>query len=133
MIKQILFIEDETHIAELYAMMLRKQDYGIDIVNDGGKGFEAAKTGKYDLLLLDIMLPTMSGIDILHSLHDPAKNPGTKVPPVVILTNMGEDDATVADIMKYAQGYLLKVNITPKQLVDYIDQLDKMLALNGPA
>ncbi len=125
MIKHILFVEDETHIAELYAMLLRKRDYEVDVVTDGAKGLEAAKTGKYDLVLLDLMLPTMSGIDILHALNDPANTPGFTPPPVVILTNLGEDSATVNDIMKYAAGYLLKVNVTPKQLVDYLAQLEK--------
>lgn len=122
MIKRILFVEDETRIAELYAMLLRKRGYQVDIVADGGQGYEAAKSGNYDLILLDLMLPTMSGMDILHGLHQPGIDQAS-VPPVVVLTNLGEDDLTAKDIRRYAQGYLLKVDVTPKQLVEYVNQM----------
>jgi DNA-binding response OmpR family regulator len=124
MIKRILFVEDETHIAELYAMLLRKKGYEVATVADGAEGFKEAQTGNYDLVLLDLMLPNMSGIDILHDLNDPSKSHGTP-PPIVILTNLGEDSETVHDILKYAQGYLLKVDVTPKQLSEYIERMQE--------
>jgi DNA-binding response OmpR family regulator len=122
MIKRILFVEDETHIAELYAMVLRKDGYEVDVETDGAAGYETARKGNYDLILLDLMLPTMPGIEILHDLRDPIKNPGF-ASMVVVLTNLGEDTLTVRDIKKYAQGYLLKVDVTPRQLADYIRAL----------
>lgn len=121
MAKRILFVEDETHIAELYAFVLRKEGYEVDIKGDGAEGLKAAQNGDYELILLDLMLPTMSGLDILHALNDSTKSPNFRT-PVVILTNLGEDDATAAEINQYAQGYLLKVDVTPKQLADYVAQ-----------
>lgn len=127
MFKRILFVEDETHIAELYAIMLRKRGYEVTVATDGEAGFREAQTGNYDLILLDLMLPNMSGMDILHALHDPAQTPSFTT-PVVVLTNLGEDDQTVKDIKQYAVGYVMKVDMTPRQLADYVDNLAEKLA-----
>ncbi len=122
MIKKVLFIEDETQLAELYASMLRKSGYEVDVAKDGVAGFKMAQTGGYDLLLLDLMLPNMSGIEILEGLQNPKKSPDFKA-RILILTNFGEDDATRNSLANRTDGYLLKVNYTPRALVEYIQKL----------
>jgi two-component system response regulator ArlR len=122
MIKKVLFIEDETHIAELYAMMLKRAGYDITVANDGIEGFKLAQVGNYDLILLDLMLPNMSGMDILAALQNPKKSPNFHA-RIIILTNFGEDDATRRKMESLTDGYLLKVNYTPRALVEYIQKL----------
>lgn len=126
MYKHILFIEDELYIAELYAQVLQAHKYDVKIVGDGEEGLKEAQTGKYDLILLDLMLPNMTGMDILKTLRDPVKSPNTPSDiDVVVLTNLDEDDQTKKEIQSMAQGYLLKVQITPKQLVEIIHSMQK--------
>jgi two-component system copper resistance phosphate regulon response regulator CusR len=122
MIKKILFVEDEMQLAELYATMLRKSGYEVDVAKDGVEGFHMAQNGNYDLLLLDLMLPNMSGMDILDGLQNPQKSPNFKG-RILILTNFGEDDATRHKMEARTDGYLLKVNYTPRALVEYIQKL----------
>ena len=123
MIKKILFIEDETHIAELYAMVLRKEGYEVAIAKDGKDGLRLGQSGKYDLVLLDLMLPNMSGQDILYTLKNPKKSPKFKG-RVIILTNFGENDKTRRKLQYLSEGYLLKVNYTPRDLFKYVQMLD---------
>src|SRR5258708_6683833 len=122
MIKKVLFIEDETQLAELYAMVLKKNGYEVTVAKDGVEGFKLAQDGDFDLILLDLMLPNMSGFDILTALRDPKKSPNFHA-HVLILTNFGEDDATRKRMETLTDGYLLKVNYTPRALVDYIQKL----------
>ncbi len=122
MIKKVLFIEDETQLAELYAMVLKKSGYEVSVAKDGIEGFKMAQSGDYDLILLDLMLPNMSGFDILAGLRNPQKSPKFKA-RILILTNFGEDDATRRKMEALTDGYLLKVNYTPRALVEYIQKL----------
>ncbi len=122
MIKKILFIEDETNIAELYAQVLRKAGYEVMVANDGVEGFKIAQDGDFDLLLLDLMLPNMSGEEILSALQNKEKSPNFHA-HVIILTNFGEDDKTRRKMEELTDGYLLKVNYTPRALVEYIQKL----------
>ncbi len=122
MIKKILFIEDETQLADLYAMVLRKEGYGVTVAKDGLEGFKLAQNGDFDLLLLDLMLPNMSGFDILKALRDPQKSPDFKA-RIIVLTNFGEDPETRQKMEAQTDGYLLKVNYTPRALVEYIKNL----------
>jgi DNA-binding response OmpR family regulator len=62
--KKILYVEDNIDTAEAVKMMLNQAGFEIDIVHTGNDGVKAASTDRYDLLLLDIMLPDMSGWDI---------------------------------------------------------------------
>lgn len=122
MIKKILFIEDETQLADLYATVLKKAGYEVAVAKDGVEGFKLAQSGAYDLVLLDLMLPNMSGFDILNGLQNPKKSPRFHS-RILILTNFGEDDETRHKLEARTDGYLLKVNYTPKALVEYIQKL----------
>ena len=55
--RHILVVEDQKDIADLIAMHLRDLGHAVDSVHDGGRGYEAARSGRYDLIVLDVMLP----------------------------------------------------------------------------
>ena len=67
------------------------------------------------------MLPTMSGLEILRRLRDPGATP--KTAKIIITTNLDQEEDTRAKIEKLADGYLIKAEITPHELVDYLKQL----------
>ena len=67
--KKILCIEDERFISELYARALEKAGYEVKTVEDGADGLHEAVNGNYDIILLDIMLPTMNGVDLLYKIN----------------------------------------------------------------
>ena len=118
----ILCIEDERFISDLYSRALESAGYTVTIVEDGEKGLHEAVNGNYDIILLDIMLPTMNGVDLLFKMKD--KN---VVPPlkskVIITTNLDQKEDVRQKVEQMADGYLIKAEITPKELVQYIKQV----------
>lgn len=119
---KILCIEDEFFITELYERALKKAGYRVTTALNGLDGLEIAQTNQYDLVLLDIMVPGMNGLDILRTLRDKSKTPGFKA-KLVITTNLDQDDDTRAELEEQADGYLIKAAITPKELVSFVDRL----------
>lgn len=85
---RVLLIEDTPRLAEAVAEVLRKGGYGADIAQTGFDGLEMAASGAYDVVLLDIMLPDMSGMDVLRGLRDA----GDAVPVILLTARQGVGD-----------------------------------------
>lgn len=120
--KKVLCIEDEHFISELYVRALTKAGYEVKVVVDGGEGLKEAQTNQYDIILLDIMVPTISGTDILKILRDPAQTPELKA-RVIITTNLEQREEVREAIERQADGYIIKAELTPKELVGVLDKI----------
>lgn len=118
--RTVLCIEDEHFISELYARALTKGGYHVTVIADGQLALVEAQTNKYDIILLDLMVPNLTGIEILRVLRDPARVPPLKS-KIIITTNLEQRDDIRADIEKQADGYLVKAELTPHELVNFID------------
>jgi CheY-like chemotaxis protein len=116
---KILVVEDEDSIREMYEMVLTSGGFEVETAEDGEEGLKAASK-KPDLIFLDIMLPKMNGIDILRNIK---QNPATKEIPVIMLTNLGQDSIINEALNLGAQEFLVKVQISPFDLVDKAKQL----------
>ena len=124
-LKKILCIEDEHFISELYARALTKAGYEVDVQMDGQTGLAAAQTDTYDIILLDLMVPNITGIEILRTLRDPRETPKMHA-RIIITTNLEQRDDVRADIEHQADGYLVKAEITPHQLVEFLGKLESV-------
>lgn len=102
---RVLVVEDEYVIAQNILALLRAKGYETQHAADGLEGFELAKKGKFDLALLDVMLPRVSGLDLCRLLRDEPKTAGIKI---VMVTGLGRgkdvDDAFAAG----ADDYIIK-------------------------
>lgn len=117
---KVLCVEDEDFISELYSRALRKEGYEVRIVKDGTDALKQAQTNAYDVILLDIMVPGILGVDILSKLRHEMPELRAKI---IITTNLEQSDDVRDKIEKQADGYLIKADITPKQLVDFLNRL----------
>ncbi len=120
--KKILCIEDERFISDLYTRALTNAGYDVLVVNDGELGLHNAVNGNFDVILLDIMLPTMNGVDILFKMKDKYVQPPIKS-KIIITTNLDQKEDMRKKVEELADGYLIKAEITPKELVEYIQQM----------
>jgi CheY-like chemotaxis protein len=120
--KKVLCIEDEHFIGELYQRSLDRAGYKTTLEVDGVKGLELAQTNQYDIILLDLMVPNLTGIEILRALRDQAKTPQLKA-KIIITTNLEQRDDVKADIEKQADGYIIKAELTPKELVEFLNNI----------
>ncbi len=114
--RQILIVEDEQAICDLYKQLLEQEGYHVDVAHDGNEGYAKIYKGGYDLVLLDIMLPNIDGITILKKItnEQPPMKPNKAI---VILTNVGQD-LTIAKGMEFGiRGYMIKSDYTPPQFI----------------
>lgn len=116
--KTILCIEDEHFISELYSRALKKAGYDVTIMLSGEDGLNAALTDHYDIILLDLMIPGITGFEVLDQIRS-SQNPIHS--KIIITTNLDQDDENRERVEKLADGYIIKAEITPKQLVEIID------------
>ncbi len=121
--RTVLCIEDEHFIGELYSRALQRAGYKVNIVIDGVDGLKEAQTNKYDIILLDLMVPNLTGIEILRSLRDKSQTPELKS-KIIITTNLEQREDVRSDIEKQADAYVVKAELTPSELVEFIDTIN---------
>jgi len=100
---RILVVEDELKVAELVARGLKAERYAVDVASDGNTGWAMVNTYSYDLILLDLLLPGMGGLELLKKIR--GRDP--KV-PVLVLTAMDATASKVANFEAGADDYLTK-------------------------
>jgi len=115
--KKILVVDDEDSVREIYRHEFINNGYTVVVAADGEEGLLKAGEEVPDIILLDIMLPKMSGIEVLRALKE---NELTKKIPVLLLTNLGEETIIKEGFELGADGYLLKVSYTPAQVVEEV-------------
>jgi CheY-like chemotaxis protein len=120
--KTILFVEDDRAISEMYARVLTKSGYTVDFAYNGEEGLAKATASHYDLILLDIMMPGMTGIDVLHQLRGP-DGKGHADSKIIILTNLAQDKTSQEALKAQADGYIIKAEIVPSQLAELLANL----------
>lgn len=115
--KKILLVEDEEMIRELYARQLTKAGFMVKTAAEGESGLEALKTEKFDVLLLDIMLPGINGLQVLRGLKVNNPNPAMIT---ILLTNLGQESVIKEGFELGANAYLIKTAYTPDQVVQEV-------------
>ena len=100
---RVLLIDDEVSLVSALSELLKRQQYSVDCAYDGVKGLDMARAGIYDLLLVDVMLPGMSGTDLVHSLREDGDTT-----PTLMLTARGTEEDKVLGLDSGADDYLVK-------------------------
>ncbi len=120
--KTILFVEDDKLIAEMYARTLKNSGFTVDFAYDGAEALVRAGQKHYDLILLDIMMPEKTGIEVLDELRGPDGTgyPDTKI---IVLTNLAQDKTSQEALRAQADGYIIKADIVPSQLASLISKV----------
>jgi two-component system alkaline phosphatase synthesis response regulator PhoP len=116
---KILIIDDEEDILEIVKYNLIKEEFEVEIANNGLIGIEIAKTFKPDLILLDVMMPQMDGIEVCETIRSLK---GLESTLICFLTARGEDYSQIAGLDAGADDYISKP-VKPKVLVSRINAL----------
>jgi len=120
MSKRILVVDDDEYIRDLYEEILKDAGYSVDIAVDGADGFTKMKKIAYDLVLLDIMMPKLDGIEVMKKLKTQKISR-----PTVLLTNLAHDPVIKEGKLLGAKAYLIKADLTPDQLIVKVRELVK--------
>ena len=121
---RILLAEDELALSKAYAQVLIMQGYEVEQVYDGKEALEAANSGTYDLMIFDVMMPKMSGLEVLKALRDAGNTTY-----VIMLTAMSELDDKVEGLEMGADEYLTKP-IPLKELAARVRSLERRIDTN---
>lgn len=114
---KILIVDDDMTLRELYEERVKAEGYTILSASDGEEAIDKALKEKPDLILLDIMMPKINGIDVMKMLREKEE---TKSIPIIILTALVQEIDKVKDMMKPYDAYLIKSEIMPKDVVEKI-------------
>lgn len=119
---KILIVEDDPLIGKVYATRLAADKHQVLLATDGENGLKSAKENLPDVIVLDIMMPKMSGLEVLADLK---KNPATAKIPVIVYSNLAHDEEIAQAKKLGANEFLAKANLTPQQLVNKIESYIK--------
>ena len=117
---KILMVEDELLLVSMYKAALEAAGYEVISASGGEMGLEKVKSLKPDLVLLDIMMPQMTGLDVLDQMK---KDPETSSIPVVMLTNLTWNPDPQIPMGKGALDVWVKANNKPSDVVDKVSKL----------
>ena len=105
----VLLIEDDPAIAEMYRVQLEYDGYRVTLASTGEIGYTSVVASRPDIVLLDLLLPDRSGLEIMADIKEQLRDH----PPVVILTNYGEPAMMDRGLSLGALEYLVKSRVTP--------------------
>lgn len=117
---KIAIIEDDPVINQMYRMKFEADGFDVEIASDGQSGFELVREFKPDVVLLDVQMPRMNGAEALTEIR---KNSWGKDIPVLILTNLGKEEAPKELTKLNVASYIVKAELTPKQVVERVKQV----------
>ncbi len=116
----ILIVEDDTFLADLYKTKFEMEGLKVLVAYEGEKGLALAKKNNPDIILLDLILPKLSGFEILKTLKADAKY---REIPVVLLTNMSQKADVDKGLKLGADDYLIKAHFMPTEVIEKIKRL----------
>jgi len=114
---KIAIIEDDPVISQMYRMKFETDGFDVQLADNGMKGVALVEHFSPDIILLDIQMPEMTGDEALAAIR---KQPKSKDIPVIILTNLGEEEAPKSIRGLGIHSYIVKAELTPRQVVQRV-------------
>lgn len=119
---KVLLIEDNLMIIDMYKMRLEEEGAEVTTARNGAWGIKQAKSGNFDVILMDMVMPALNGLEAIKSLK---KDPRTAKIPIIVFSNSAQDKDIVAAKKVGAVNYFVKSNITPAILVQEVKKYCK--------
>ncbi len=117
---KILIVEDDKVLNDAYSLILKKAGHHTTSAKDGEEALEQAETEEPDIILLDLLMPRMNGLQFLQEYDLLNRHPDVKV---VILSNIGNDSEVEKAMQLGAYKYIVKAHATPEDLSALVNHL----------
>ncbi len=114
---KIAIIEDDHAIAQMYRIKFETEGFDVETAENGKFGLELVEQMQPDIILLDLMMPEMSGDEMLQKLRE---TPWGKDIKVIVLTNMGEQEIPKSMENLGVSAFILKADMTPRQVAELV-------------
>lgn len=117
---KIAIIEDDIAIVQMYRTKFELEGYDVQTAGDGVSGLSLVKESKPEVVLLDLMMPGMGGVDMLSNLK---RDPELKDTKVIVLTNMGDTETANKVFKLGATDFIVKAEMTPRQVSEKVKKV----------
>jgi DNA-binding response OmpR family regulator len=114
---KIAIIEDDPVISQMYRMKFEADGFDVQLANNGKLGVELVEKFHPDIILLDLQMPEMNGVDALKVIRS---NGWGKNIPTIVLTNLGQEEAPKELESLSVHSYIVKAELTPRQVVERV-------------
>ena len=114
---KILIVEDDRYISKMYRLKLSLEGYDVQVAENGKDGVDKVKEFIPNIILLDILMPELDGFEVLKIIKS---DDVTKDIPVLIMSNLGQEDHVEKGMKLGAIGYIVKSQYTPSKVVEKI-------------
>jgi len=118
--KKILLVEDDPFLADIYKTKLNSEGFEVEVAEDGEKGLKKLEEKNFDLLVLDLVLPEISGYEILEKIRGKFKDL-----KILVLSNLSQKEEIQRAFDLGVDKYLVKAYFTPSEVVKEIKNLIK--------
>ena len=115
----ILLAEDDIILSELYSDRLKQEGFNVVHASNGEDALRFVSEYSPSLIILDIMMPKMNGLDVLNNLK---ANPETEKIPVIIVTALVQEIEKISKMMAQADAYVVKSEVLPGQIIEMVKQ-----------
>ena len=117
---KILLVDDDAFLRDMYATKFRELQYTIDVAETAEIAFTKLNNGTYDVILMDMVMPGMTGIELLK--HIKAEKLGGN-PVCIMLSNQSEETDKNASKEAGALGYIVKAELIPSEVVEEVQRI----------
>lgn len=117
--KKILIIEDDKTLSDLLGKKLKDAGFEVTFTFDGVEGLDSLRANKPDLILLDILMPEKSGMEVMEDMNKDPETSLTKI-PVIVISNSGQPVEIKRVLELGAKDYLIKAEFNPQEVVDKV-------------
>lgn len=118
--KTVLLVDDDMTLREMYTERLKAEGFQVITAKDGEEALQLATENKPNMILLDIMMPKLNGLDVLKKLKE---QPETKDIPVMVLTALIQDRERMESVTRGADDYIVKSETMPGEVVSKVRAL----------
>ncbi len=118
--KKILLVEDDVFVQDIYNLKLKKEGFDVACANNGIEAIKCLEDGLPDLVLLDMMMPYMDGIEVLKKIQEKEEWKDLKI---IMLTNLSEKDRVNEILERGVNDYIIKSHFTPSEVVEKIREV----------
>jgi len=123
--KKLLVVEDDPFLSDIYNTKLKQAGFEVDLAMTGEECMQKLADGKYDLMVLDIVLPQLDGWEVMSRIKELRRqnsNPALNSLKIIILSNLGQKEEIRKGLDLGADGFMIKAHFTPSEVAEEINK-----------
>lgn len=115
---KLLLVDDDEFLLDMYSLKFKEAGFDFDIASSGQAALEKMRATKYDVVLLDVVMPAMDGFEVLSQIK---KDHLLEDAIIIVLSNLGQKEDIERGMSLGAHDYIIKAHFTPREVVEKVE------------